>query len=63
MTKLDWSDPIHKEEKVGGYHLKCYVSDPYYHVEVFKDGELVDSHLLGNDTSELEALVKKYERM
>lgn len=52
----------HKEPKTeSGYHLKCYESDPYYHVEVFKAGELVDSHLLMNDEAELDALVKKYE--
>lgn len=62
--KLKFFTPAHKEPKTeNGFHLKCYESDPYYHVEVFKDGELVDSHLLMNDTDELESLVKKYERI
>jgi hypothetical protein len=62
--KLKFFTPAHKEPKTeSGYHLKVYESDPYYHVEVFKDGVLVDNHLLTNDEAELEKLVKKYERM
>jgi len=62
--KLKFFTPAHKESKTeNGYNLKVYESDPYYHVEAFKDGILVDSHLLMNDSTELESLVKKYERM
>lgn len=59
---LDWSTPIHKEEKTkSGYHLKVYVDDPYYYAEVFKDGKQINSHLLTDDTDDLRKLCKEYE--
>lgn len=61
MTKYETVP--HKEIKVNGYHLKVYESDPYYHVEVTKDGKNVDDHLLLNDVTELEDLKMEYERM
>lgn len=62
--KLKFFTPAHIELKTkNGFYLKVYESDPYYHVEAFKDGVLVDTHLLMNDTDELDLLVKKYERM
>jgi hypothetical protein len=61
MTKFETMP--HKEARVNGYHLKVYESDPYYHVEVTKDGKKVDDHLLMNDAAELETLKAKYERM
>jgi hypothetical protein len=61
MTKFETK--AHKVEKVNGYVLKVYESDPYYHVKVSKDGEHVDDHLLMNDAAEFDALKRKYERM
>ena len=57
----DWSSPVHKERKVNGYHLKCYVDDPYYWVKVYKDEKEVDGHLLNNDSSDWESLIRVYE--
>jgi hypothetical protein len=56
----DWSEPIHKEIKVKNYHLICYVSDPYYFVEVYKDGKILNTHLLNDDKLEFENLIKQY---
>lgn len=54
----------HKTETTeSGYVLKVYESDPYYHVEVTKDGKTVDDHLLMNDTDELAELCRKYEKI
>jgi hypothetical protein len=37
-----------EEHEVNGYLLKVFESDPYYHVEVSKDGVHVDDHLITN---------------
>lgn len=62
MTKFE-SALVLKEFEVNGYSMKVFESDPYYHVEVSKDGKHFDDHLLMNDESELEGLKRKYERM
>ena len=52
----------HKDETVNGYRLKCYESDPYYYVEVFKEGEMVHDCLLMNDEADFEKLKDKYKK-
>jgi len=62
MARLKFFTPSHKEEETkNGYHLKCYESDPYYYVVVYKNGAKVDSHVLTDDDGEFDKLVKAYE--
>jgi len=51
----------HIVETVNGYVLKVFESDPYYHVEVSKDGKHYDDHLLVNDVADYETLKIRYK--
>jgi hypothetical protein len=51
-----------EEHEVNGYLLKVFESDPYYHVEVSKDGVHVDDHLLTNRHEKLSALKEVYKK-
>jgi len=51
----------HIKETVNGFVLEVFESDPYYHVQVTKDGKHFDDHLLSNDEAEFIALVEKYK--
>lgn len=50
------------EATIGEYHLTMTSDDPYYFVEVKKDGKRFDVHLLKRE-SEFKALKKRYEKL
>ncbi len=52
-----------EEYEVNGYLLKVFDSDPYYHIEVTKNGKHVEDHLLSNAEDELVALIETYKKM
>lgn len=54
--------PVMKDEIVNGYRLKMYESDPYYYVEVSKDGKHITNHLLSDRKYQYEQLKKRYDR-
>ena len=54
--------PCMKDETVNGYRFMMYESDPYYYIEVFKDGNNVGNHVILDCKSEYEELKKGYDK-
>ena len=59
-----WREPIHKEVKTEtGYHLICYVSDPYYYVEVYdRSNKIIEKTLLANNKT-FDKIVERYKNI